>query len=167
MLERATKIDPRFLTAHVTLAALLERSGRYDAAIARYRTVVNISPDNVMALNNLAYLLAVQRKSPKEGLPFAQRAYARSKSAAIADTLGWIHHLLGNNKAAEPLLLTAAKAASSNAEVVLHAAIVLEANGKRAEAAQMLTRAERADSAITRRDDARQLRERLARPSGK
>jgi uncharacterized protein (TIGR03790 family) len=165
-LEASTKADPRFATGHLTLATLLEASGRYDAAVERYREVLKLAPDNVSALNNLAYLLSVRRKSPKEALPIAKRAYAKSKSAPVADTLGWIQHLLGNDKDAEPLLLSAVKMAPNHPEILLHTAVVLAANGKRTEASQLLMRAEKASPALARSDDARRLRERLDKPSG-
>jgi Flp pilus assembly protein TadD len=117
--------------------------------------VLKLAPDNVSALNNLAYLLAVHRKSPKEALPLAERAYAKSKSAPITDTLGWIQHLLGNDKDAEPLLLSAVKMSPNHPEILLHSAIVLAANGKRTEASQLLLRAEKASPALARGDDAR------------
>ncbi len=122
-LERATAADSRVVFAHRMLATLYEQAGDYDRAIARYRTVLAALPDDVASLNNLAYALAVHKKAPAVALPLAQRAYELSKrDAAIADTLGWVHYLLGQRAQAEQLLLEAKNGAPALAEVRIHLA---------------------------------------------
>ena len=72
--EEALKLAPRSVATLVMGAALDESAGRRDEALDGYRRILEISPDNVTALNNLAYALAVHRKMPTEALPFARRA---------------------------------------------------------------------------------------------
>src|SRR5206468_4732749 len=95
----------------------------------RYRRVLTTEPQNAVALNNLAFVLAEQKHSPKEALPLADKAYSLSPVPTIGDTLGWIHHLLGNDRSARPLLEQAAAGARDNADVQLHAATVHAALG--------------------------------------
>jgi Flp pilus assembly protein TadD len=82
-----------------------------------------VAPDNVLALNNLAYALAVRKGAAAEALPLAQKAFDLAKGQPhIADTLGWTHYLLGNRAEAEKLLTAARDAAPEMAEIRLHLA---------------------------------------------
>jgi Flp pilus assembly protein TadD len=60
-LEEATAIDPRLSAAHMLLAQSYEEAKDYDKAIERYRTVLGANPNDAVALNNLAYSLAVRK----------------------------------------------------------------------------------------------------------
>ena len=55
---------------------MLDADGDRDGAIQRYRKVIAVQPNNAIALNNLAYSLAVHKKQPEEARPLAQRASA-------------------------------------------------------------------------------------------
>lgn len=53
------------------------------------------------SVNNLAYLLAVKLNRPKDALPYAQRASAAlPNDANVADTLGTVYQLLGDQQEA-------------------------------------------------------------------
>ena len=161
-LESATKLNPAFNVARLALASVYESAGQFDAAIQQYRTVLETEPGSVIALNNLAYGLAVRRKAPAEALPFAKRALTLAPSAPeIQDTVAWVYHLLGDNRTAEPLIVTALKGAPGNAETHVHAAIILAANGKLIPASQVLNRAQALNPSLAQREDVRELRERL------
>ena len=161
-LERVTSLAPAFTPAHMALAYEHEKAGEWDLAIERYRQVIAQLPNDAMALNNLAYTLAARKENPADALPFARRAYAASsKDAAIIDTLAWVYHLLGQDLDAEPLIVTAATLAPGNAEVQLHAAIILAARAKRDAANAALDRALRIDPALADSSDVAAVRERL------
>ena len=104
LLKQATDLEPRLTIAQHQLAELAADREAYDEAIARYRGVVELDAKNSVALNNLAYLLSIERNNPAEALPFAQRAFKSLPSNAVADTLGWIYHLLGDDAAARPYM---------------------------------------------------------------
>ena len=104
LLKQATDLEPRLTIAQHQLAELAADRQAYDEAIARYRGVVELDAKNSVALNNLAYLLSIERNNPAEALPFAQRAFKSLPSNAVADTLGWIYHLLGDDAAARPYM---------------------------------------------------------------
>jgi tetratricopeptide (TPR) repeat protein len=161
-LEDATRVDPDFWAANVALGALYEQLEQWDAAVDRYRRALAKNPKHVVAMNNLAYTLAEHRNAAAEALPIAQQAYAESRGAPmVADTLGWILHALGNDREAEPLLVSAAKASPGAAEIQLHAAVVLAATGKLQQANAALDQALRLDTSLQTRADVRRLRERL------
>jgi uncharacterized protein (TIGR03790 family) len=162
-LEEAVRIDTRFTQAEMALAMLLEQGGNRTSAVERYRRVVELDPNNVIALNNLAYNLAVHAQNPKEALPFARRAFSLAPNTPdIADTLGWVHHLLGDNTSAESILVRALSIAPDHVELLIHAATVLDASGKKSNALSAVERALKINPAIRSRDDVRRLMERLA-----
>ena len=62
-------------------------------------------PNDTVALNNLAYALAVRKGQPAEALGYAERAFTLTRgSATVADTLAWVQHLLGRDREAAQLL---------------------------------------------------------------
>ena len=61
---------------------------------------------NVIALNNLAYLLA--RDNPDEAVKLAQQAVELApENADVQDTLGWVYYRKGLYSAALPYLQAA------------------------------------------------------------
>ena len=56
--EIALKIEPGLAGIHGKIASTLCRQGDFAGAIARYRRALEVDPDLVEALNNLAWLLA-------------------------------------------------------------------------------------------------------------
>jgi uncharacterized protein (TIGR03790 family) len=158
-LEQATAADPTLIRAELELALLYEQAALFDAAAERYRRVLALGPDNVAALNNLAYLLAVHRKLPAEALPLAKKAHAVAPtSPSVIDTLAWIEHLVGHDKVAGPLLSDAVRRAPRNAEIRLHAAIVYAATGQSANAAAALKAALVRAPELEQREDGRRLK---------
>ena len=162
VLERATAADDRLVAAHILLAGLAQGRSDWDEAMSRFRRVLAHAPENITALNDLAYVLAEQKKSPKEALPLATKAYQLSKGQPlIADTLAWTQHLLGQDKEAAPIIRQAAKQVPRNVEIQLHAAIILSAIGDTAAAATALDAATKLNPKIEQRADVRALRAKL------
>jgi tetratricopeptide (TPR) repeat protein len=164
-LEQATAIDSRLGNVQFILAGLYEQAKEYDKAIERYRKVLETSPDHVLALNNLAYSLAVRRNSPKVALPLAERANALAKgNPSIMDTLAWVYHLTGSNDKAMDLLQSAVGLAPQNAEMHLHLAIVCgDIEDRTLQAASELARALELDPNLETSDDVKTLRAKLKR----
>jgi uncharacterized protein (TIGR03790 family) len=158
---RATDLEPRLAAIQLQLASIYEASGQFDKAIDRYRRGLSVEPKNPLFLNNLAYGLAVHKNAAAEALPLAEQAYELAKTPAVADTLGWVRHLLGDDRGAAPLLERAVAAAPVNADVLLHAAIVHEALGDKPKAASEMDAAVKLNPAIASREDAKALRSRI------
>jgi len=176
---RATELEPRLVSLQGRLAAIYDARGDYDKAIDRYRrilantaqqtrTTLGMEPSpldeaysalgNPLTLNNLAYDLAVHANNPKDALIFAKRAYSVNPSPAVADTLGWVEHLLGDDAAARPLLESASAGRPNDAEILFHVAVVHAALGNKATAKVELDNAERIDPKLATRDDVKALR---------
>jgi uncharacterized protein (TIGR03790 family) len=164
LLEQATAADPSLNAAHLILATAYEKAGEYDLAIERYRLVLERTPGDPVAANNLAYALAVYKNAPQDALPIAERAYAAApKEGRIADTLGWIYYLLGNASEAETLLTLAAAIAPNNAEIQLHLAYAHAVLGRGDLALAALNRSTQLDSTFANREDVKKLRAQLGK----
>jgi uncharacterized protein (TIGR03790 family) len=164
-LEEATTLDPKLVTAHLILATDYESQKDHDKAAERYRAVLAVSPDNALALNNLAYLLAVHKGQAREAIGLAERAMTLTggKSPEIADTVAWVQHLLGRDREAAEILQRLVKSAPARAEYRLHAAVVFAAVGKLEEAATELREAVRLDPELEKSDEVKALRAKLGR----
>lgn len=153
-LKEAVRLEPGTLQAWRMLGQLHEAANRHEEAVAAYERVLELNPDDVITLNNLAYHLAVRAGKPDAALPLATRANLLAQgSPQIEDTLGWIHHLLGNDREAVPYLVRASRALPRNADVQLHAAVVFAAIGRLEDASKALTAAVAADPAIKERPE--------------
>jgi Tfp pilus assembly protein PilF len=162
LLEEAILRDSRLVLAQMMLANMYEQDAEYDKAIERYRRVLQLFPDSPTALNNLAYALAVRKGQPMEALPLAEKAYTAGKgSPNVADTLGWVRHLAGDDAGAIGYLEEAMKSAAQNPEIHLHAAIVYAGLGKTNQASQSLARALSLDPKLAARDDVKSLQSKL------
>jgi tetratricopeptide (TPR) repeat protein len=136
------------------LGMLYEQSRQYDKARAAYEQALNNNPNDVIALNNLAYGIAVRDGKPENALPLADRAFRLSRgSAVVADTLGWITHLLGDDAAALPLIEGARKGDPVNADIALHLAVLYAATGRTQDAAKALQAAKALDPSVDQRQE--------------
>jgi Tfp pilus assembly protein PilF len=161
-LEEATVRDDRLPSPHFMLAQLYETAGEYDKAIERYRKLQQIAPDNPLVLNNLAYALAVRKNNPQEALPLAEKAHGLVKgNPNIADTLGWIYHLAGQDEKAVKVLEEAVRSAPGNADIHLHFAIVSAATGNKLAAEIALKRALEIDPKLEQNEEVKQLRAKM------
>ena len=163
-LEEATKSAPKVAPFELQLALLYEQEGEYDRAVERYQRVLEVQPNQPIALNNLAYTMAVRRKSPAEALPLAKRAVAAAPNeGTVLDTLAWIEHLLGDDATAAKQIVQAVRRAPGNPEVRLHAASIYVASGARAVAEIELKEALRLDPSLETGDEVRDVRAALAK----
>ena len=161
-LEEATAAAPNLTIAQLQLGMMDEQAGNYEAAAERYRVVLKTQPNSVLALNNLAYHIAVRGKMPGEALPLARRAVAlQPENASILDTLGWIEHLLGNDESAVKSLAQAAKLAPTLAEARFHAAIVFGALGALPNARAELAEALKLNPSLATHEETLKLQQRL------
>ena len=164
LLVQAVTIEPRLIEAQLRLGGIYQKRGDYARAIERFRAVVAVDPQHVIALNDLAYSLAVHQNSAEEALPLAQRAYRYDNSAFVADTVGWIHHLLGNDSEGRQFIDRAVIAMPDNVEILIHAATIRAAGGDVAKATDALNAAIKLDPTVADRADVKALQERLKAP---
>jgi putative PEP-CTERM system TPR-repeat lipoprotein len=107
-------------------------------AIQQFREILKIQPNNIVALNNLGWVL--QKKDPKQALEYAQEALrAAPNSPEVLDTLGWVKWEAKDGQGALPLLQRAHASDGKNPEITYHLAVVLHGTGHAAEAKRTLS----------------------------
>lgn len=105
-LTRALESKPKSVILMLHLAELYGQRDRWDEAETMYRRVLQPEnePNNIVALNNLAWLLAQRSSDPekhREALARIESAVAGvGRRADLLDTRGLIHMKLGDNAAA-------------------------------------------------------------------
>jgi putative PEP-CTERM system TPR-repeat lipoprotein len=98
--------QPRNVTARLLLGEIAKKTGDRTGAIAQYRAVLEVDHDSVVALNDLAYILA--KDSPDEALKYAQKAGELApNNPEVQDTLGWVYYRKGIYRSAIGYLKTA------------------------------------------------------------
>ncbi len=86
------------------LAMLLQVTDRSGEAAGLYQRVLRLQPDNLIAINNLAWILCEKQKKYEQALALAQRGLEKAAGdyVDLIDTRGMIYHRLGQyDKAAE------------------------------------------------------------------
>jgi FimV-like protein len=110
---------------------------QYQPAAAQLETVVKLTPNNALALNNLAWTYQ-QLNNPK-ALETAEKAYSLAgNNPAVLDTLGSILTDKGDSKRAVDLLQKAVTALPDNTDMQLHLAQAQVKNGDKAGARKTL-----------------------------
>jgi len=107
-----------------------------------WRSVAARSPDDPVALNNLAWFLATHDDDSSEALKLAKRSVELAPEGYNLDTLAWVEHLRGDHKAAWNAMQQAlAGRRSGTPEYLYHAGVILNALGNKAESRKYLERA--------------------------
>jgi len=155
---RAAALAPQLAGPRIGLGIARERAGDAAGAERAYREALEREAANPIAQNNLAWLLASQRRSLDEALALAERASAALPGEPGAlTTLGWVRRQRGELAEAEPLLARAV-AAQPTAERLARLGTVRAELGRRPEAEADFRRALELDPAQPL------AREGLARP---
>jgi tetratricopeptide (TPR) repeat protein len=88
----AKEISPNDVNAYVRQAMVMESQGNVKNAKPIYEKIMSIDPDNPIALNNVAYLMAEEGTNLDQALSYANRAKQRMPNHPdVNDTLGWIY----------------------------------------------------------------------------
>ncbi len=136
-LSRWIEKNPGDNGVRLEYATLLMQQQNNADAIRQFREVLKKDPNNVVCLNNLAWLIRDQ--DPSGAITLASRAVALApNSANVLDTLGWIK--LKHGRAAEslPLFKRAHDISPRDGEISYHLALSLEANGNHDAAREFL-----------------------------
>lgn len=105
------------------IAVMRASRGEYDKAAAAFRRIIQIDPENALALNNLATLLAERPNQQSEALKIIKRAIdIAGRKPALLDTQGTIQLRLGENESAIASLEEATAGGATDARYYLHLA---------------------------------------------
>lgn len=113
--------NPKDLPALMQVAAIQESSGNHTAARDAYEKILTLNTNVPIVLNNLAYLYAQRLGQLDRAYELARRARNLSPTdPSVADTLGWILHLRGEDSQALQLLQESAQKLGANPEIQYH-----------------------------------------------
>lgn len=150
---RRNQEDPRAL---LVLADAYFADGEPNKAIAHYERLIGLIPDDLNALNNLAWLYQ-EREDPR-AIRLADRASQLAPdNAAILDTAGWSHFRLGNRQRGMELLRRAASLAPDDPDIQYHLAAGLIGTGQADEGKRLLAKIVESGSEFASRSDAERL----------
>lgn len=137
--QHARQLDPQRKGLDAIIGNIQDEAGQKQEAIASYRKALSQMPDDPMILNNLAFLLTETGGDLNEALQLATTASRKSpNSAAVEDTLAWIHIKRGNSAAMIPILEKLTRKDPANATFRYHYAVALFQKGDRVSAKQQL-----------------------------
>jgi Zn-dependent protease with chaperone function len=121
LVEKRLEERPRSAELNVMLGDLLYSEGKLAEAAASYEKTLSIDPDNVRALNNLAWLYATAEEvrvfQPKKALELARRAAGINPAPHVLDTLAQAYFV---NDEIEKAVETEKKALSLSKDKASH-----------------------------------------------
>lgn len=102
LLDELDKSDPKLIPDRLALMRSLamahHQADQYNESRAMYEAMLQIDPVNVVALNNLAYMLMDQIQDPQSALAYSRKAaQIMPSNGSILDTFGWNLVLLGEH----------------------------------------------------------------------
>ena len=94
---------PDYVEAITDIAQRLQAGGRSEEAIPLYQRALELQPDNLTVINNLAWIICEDEGKPREALELAQRGLKISPDYIdLIDTRGFIYYQMGEfDKAVE------------------------------------------------------------------
>jgi putative PEP-CTERM system TPR-repeat lipoprotein len=152
---------PKDGQARFALASVYLDQKQVDPAIAEHERLYAENPNNVVVLNNLAWLY--QQKNDDRAVTMGEKAYnAVPDSPAVADTYGWILMQRGDTQRALPLLQKASAQAPGQPQIGYHYAVALNKAGRKSEAAEVLKKSLGSKDAFDERAEAMTLMKQLS-----
>jgi Flp pilus assembly protein TadD len=146
----------------MSLATYLQQEGHQDAAIEEYLLILGKQPENITALNNIAWLY--QQEGSEKGVAYAEHAYEIApQRPEVVDTLGWLLLQNGQQQRGLVLLQEAVTKAPHSAEIRYHMAVALAKAGRDDEARTELERILEKDKNFSQTVEARKLLDQLGR----
>ncbi len=130
-------------------------------AISHYEAVIKRNAAHALALNNLAWLYALEKDS--RAIPTARRAYELAPdSSDVADTLGWVLVKNGQYREGIEQLRKALRMSQADDEITIHLVeALLESGAEKGEAKQLLREALTRSPELQHRKDVQRLSSQL------
>lgn len=136
-LESARSQFPNNTRLLLGLAMEYQQQGQSDKAQASYEQLVSLTPNNPVALNNLAWLY--YEAGDDKATDTAGKAYELApENAAIADTYGWILFESGERQQGLEMLEKAYQLDPASREIAMHLVEAYRASGRDDDARRIL-----------------------------
>ncbi|MGI9457249.1 MAG: tetratricopeptide repeat protein, partial [Aeoliella sp.] len=141
-IQRAVVDNENNLDLLQATAVMRASHGETDQAIEVFRRILELDPENALALNNLATLLAEKPNQRAEALELIQRAMdIVGRRSMLLDTQGTIYFKLGDADSAIAALKEATAGGAADARYYLHLAAAYRLADRNADALRMLNEA--------------------------
>ena len=96
LLWRVLQQNPDSRGAIYSLAMLFQTTGRSADAAKLYQRVLSLDPNNVVAVNNLAWILCEDQNQYQQALELAEKGLAKEPNYVdLLDTRGMVYYRLG------------------------------------------------------------------------
>ncbi len=143
LLRMTLERDPRSISSLMLLGMLMQAAGRDQESVALNRKVLELDPNNVIAMNNLAWVLCEEHGQHEEALKLAEKALAMAPDYKdVIDTRGVIYSRLGNFEKAVADFVRCIELYSANAAPStiprLHLAQAYARMGRKTQAIELL-----------------------------
>jgi tetratricopeptide (TPR) repeat protein len=159
--RKAISLAPNDMVPVTRLAMLLDATGRRDQAKPLYQQVLHNQPDNPIALNNLAFIMAEEGTDLDQALAYATRAKQRvPQDPNVSDTLGLIYIKKSMSDEAVRLFTDLVAHQPKNPIYLYHYAMALYQKGDKPTAKK---ECEHALESSPSKEDQQKIRELLAR----
>jgi tetratricopeptide (TPR) repeat protein len=150
--EAALKADRSNVAAALRLGDRWHAAGQTARALEYYRAALSAAPEDPIASNNVAWLLAEDGKQLDEALRLATTAVTASSTYVDAyDTKGWIHFRRGEFKQAIESLKKAKELSKGRPDISAHLGLAYAKAGLKQEALAELRQALRAGKEVPNR----------------
>jgi tetratricopeptide (TPR) repeat protein len=144
--QKAAQYLPNDVRPNLQLGILADQTGQYNNSKQYYELVLKVTPDNPIALNNLAFRLAEDGNDLDRALGMAERAKQRLPDAPdVSDTLGWIYLKKNLSDNALKVFQEIVKKRPDNPTYRYHLALALNQKGDKQQAKREATDALRAN----------------------
>ena len=137
-----SKAAPERLQVRLRLSMVLESQRKYTDLEKLYLTILQQRPNDIMVLNNLAYLYSERMSNPAKALPLAQKAMRlRPGDMNLLDTYAWTLAKSGKYAQALPYLQQVIRRSKTTPTILYHMGFVLEKTGDKLQARSYYLRA--------------------------
>jgi putative PEP-CTERM system TPR-repeat lipoprotein len=162
LLERWCKENPRDVATGLNLASAYIDAGRIADATYRYEQVLEADPDNIMALNNLAWYL--RETDSEKALDYAGRAFQQAPdSTKITDTLAMVQLAAGETDKARATLQSVKVKEPNNLTLQYHSALIDISAGETSRALATLSSILEGGQSFPQRAEAEEVFDQLMR----
>jgi tetratricopeptide (TPR) repeat protein len=156
--EKAVSVAPRLAAAHLRLGTAYQRHRRLPEAEKSFAKALELAPDNLLALNNLAWISAERKNNLDQALEWAKKAVAMAPQAPnVNDTLGYVYLARKEPQKAIAPLKQASQAASGGKPIpsyVYRLGVAYAESGQKAEAIEQLQKALEVGTEFPEKQDA-------------
>ncbi len=121
----------------MTIAISLQMAQKVEEAKIEYEQIVQLDPDNAVALNNLAW--HIREEEPARALEYIRHASSIAPdSADVLDTLAVVEYINKDYKQAQRSIERALRQSPNNPSLIYHSAMISAALGDSASAIDIL-----------------------------